>query len=58
MQGQVCAKGGWNEGDELLILVYNERSDSQPMPLLKQANVTTEMVRMQSTVGTVYEEER
>lgn len=25
------------------------------MPLLKQTNVTTEMVRMQSTVGTVSE---
>lgn len=37
------------------ILVDNEKGDRQPMPLLKRANLTTEMVRTQSTVGKVRE---
>lgn len=50
MQGD---KRGWNDNDcnGMLILVNNKRSDRQLMPLLKRANVSTEEVRTQSTVG-------
>lgn len=44
-----------NDGDEMLILVGNKRNDRQPMPVLKRADVTTETVRVLSTVGTMYE---
>lgn len=48
---------GWNgnDRDEMPILVTNERTDRQPVPLLKRTNGTTETVRRQSTVGTVGE---
>lgn len=37
----------------MLILVGNKRNDRQPMPVLKRADVTTETVRVLSTVGTM-----
>lgn len=37
------------------LLVENEKSAKQPVLLLKRANVTTGVVRMQSTVGTLCE---
>lgn len=51
MQGRVGGKTGSNrnDGDEMLILVDNRRSDRQPMLLLKRANGT------QRTVGVVCE---
>lgn len=56
MQGQVGGKKGWsmNDGDTVPIPVDNKYSDTQPMPLLKQANVTTEAIRKQGTVGPVW----
>lgn len=55
VQGQVGGKKGWsmNDGDTVPIPVDNKYSDTQPMPLLKQANVTTEAIRKQGTVGPV-----
>lgn len=39
----------------MLILVDDKRSDRQPILLLKQADVTTETAREQSTVSRMYE---
>lgn len=57
MQDQVGSKRGCNgnDGDEMLILVDNKRSDRQPMPLLKRAHVATETVRRPIVVGMVCE---
>lgn len=41
------------DGNTMPIPVDNKYSDAQPMPLLKQANVTTETIRKQGTVGPV-----
>lgn len=55
VQGGVRGKTEWSENnsDEVLILVVKKRSYRQLMPLLKQASMTTEMIKTQSTIGTV-----
>lgn len=48
MHGRVSAR------EDGMGMVDNKRTDRQPM--LKRANMDTEMVRMKSTVGTVRQE--
>lgn len=57
MQGQIGVTRGrsGDDGDKMPVLVDNKMSDRQPMLLLKQVNVTTETVGVQSTVDAVCE---
>lgn len=55
MQGGKRENAG-TDGDEMLILVGNERIDRQPGPRLKREYPATETVRAQGTAGTVCEE--
>lgn len=55
MYGRVGGKRGWNGngGDEMPVMAEHKRSVRQPMPLIKQTNVSTQALRTQSAVGTV-----
>lgn len=57
VQGQIGVTRGrsGDDGDKMPVLVDNKMSDRQPMLLLKQVNVTTETVGLQSTVDAVCE---
>lgn len=55
MKGRAGGQTGWNGNDAgaFLILTDDQRSDRQPMQLLKWANGTTETVSTQSSFDSI-----